>query len=441
MRVEEIKSIDDYEAYVTEMIAPWSPEQRVALAAAMAERWLPAYTTFSSAQQWGDPASLQHILDTIWNHLRARVLAPSKWALLAVQLRDSTPHMDDFDAYEALAACTILDDALECCSKTDNLAPAVRAALSGFEAAVPSWEFDPDAQPRLWRRVAARKELRKQLKLVERIGAIARFDDGTIAALRRDMARPAYLGETSERPAAALDPVTLTNQAAFEQYRRLLSSQLKRPAWANPSGSRSSFATMIFAEWALRYVLRQNTINGKHGQLSDVAAQQTLVALQLARDAAESEIPDWDADVRYMIDLCLRNPLGEYDAKSLEQPHAYGPSLRRLWAQAKRSKQPDHQAWQSIVAWARCRPAAWDAEDRRKKRGRAYTAATLAEYLANGVSWIATGDRELPWAAQVHGERWQIRLNDFPDDLMYSLIIDGREIGAFHDWPPAWQRD
>jgi hypothetical protein len=66
MRIEDIKSIDDYESLLSTIIAAWSPERRAALAAAMAERWLPTYTAFSQAQQWGDPASLRHTLDTIW---------------------------------------------------------------------------------------------------------------------------------------------------------------------------------------------------------------------------------------------------------------------------------------------------------------------------------------------------------------------------------------
>jgi len=114
MHIEELKSIDDYESFINETIASWSPAQRVALAAAMAERWLPIYASFSSTYEWGDPASLHHCLDTIWNHLRGHVIAPMELARLAAQVYDSTPHMDDFDAYEALAACTILDDALEC---------------------------------------------------------------------------------------------------------------------------------------------------------------------------------------------------------------------------------------------------------------------------------------------------------------------------------------
>ncbi|MEW5977619.1 MAG: hypothetical protein AB1898_17635 [Acidobacteriota bacterium] len=54
----ELKSIDDYEVFLTERITPWSPPQRVALAAAIAEHWLPAYESFSAEEEWGDPAGL-----------------------------------------------------------------------------------------------------------------------------------------------------------------------------------------------------------------------------------------------------------------------------------------------------------------------------------------------------------------------------------------------
>src|SRR5438093_9383215 len=103
----------------------------------MAERWLPVYEKFSAAEQWGDPASLRRSLHAIWTQVRGRALAPADRARHVKLLEDSTPHMDDFDAYEALAACVILHEALECCGTADNAPAAVRAALSGFEAAVP----------------------------------------------------------------------------------------------------------------------------------------------------------------------------------------------------------------------------------------------------------------------------------------------------------------
>jgi hypothetical protein len=41
----------------------------------------------------------------------------------------------------------------------------------------------------------------------------------------------------------------------------------------------------------------------------------------------------------------------------------------------------------------------------------------------------------------VDGKDWRVRLNDFPDDFMYSLVIEGTTIHNFHDWPAAWLRD
>ncbi len=141
-----------------------------------------------------------------------------------------------------------------------------------------------------------------------------------------------------------------------------------------------------------------------------------------------------------MIDLCYNNPASLYDVKSLEQPHGYGPSLRRLWAEAKRRGASDEDAWNHVVAWARHRPEAWKVEDQRKKKGLAYATPALGEPMARQLTWTATGDPDHPWTAEVDGKRWQVRLNDFPDDFMYGLVIAGETVGHFHDWPQTWRR-
>jgi uncharacterized protein YjaG (DUF416 family) len=441
---QELNNIDDYERFLSTTIEAWTPEQRVALAVAMAERWLPAYEAFSATEQWGDLASLRRSLEAVWNHLRGRTLTPADRARHIAQVQDVTPHMDDFDAYEALAACVILGEALECCGTADNVAPAVGAVLSGFEAVMPDWSLDPAAQPRLWQKVVIRQELQKQLKLLKQIGAITRFDDRTITVLRSGLTDPGSVGEVPPRRESTKDPTALTNQVAFEQYRRMLEADLKRGGQPplDLGDSPNTFTMIVMGEWGGRYSRRRQTIDGSYGQLADGPAQRALVARQRAREAREKEVPDWRPEVRWMIDLCLQNPLADpVDVSSLEEPHGYGPSLRRLWAEAKRLGQSDQDAWNNIVAWARHRPPAWGVEDRRKKKGLAHTTPELGEHLARELAWTTTDDPDYPWAAEVAGERWRVRLNDFPDDFMYTLVIGDVGVGDFHDWPETWHRE
>jgi hypothetical protein len=70
----DLRSLEEYEIFRTEKVTPWSPQQR-ALAAAVAERWLPAYESFSAEEDWGDPAGLRRSLDAVWSHIESRELA------------------------------------------------------------------------------------------------------------------------------------------------------------------------------------------------------------------------------------------------------------------------------------------------------------------------------------------------------------------------------
>jgi ribA/ribD-fused uncharacterized protein len=95
--------------------------------------------------------------------------------------------MDDFDDEAALAACVILSEALRCCGTEDNIGPVLQAMLSGFEAVASDWELDPAEQRCLWRQVVVRRELKTQLKLLERIGPLTRFDGEMIKMLRKGL--------------------------------------------------------------------------------------------------------------------------------------------------------------------------------------------------------------------------------------------------------------
>jgi hypothetical protein len=63
------------------------------------------------------------------------------------------------------------------------------------------------------------------------------------------------------------------------------------------------------------------------------------------------------------------------------------------------------------------------------------------------ISWQrqAEEDPDFPLYATFKNQRWEIHLNDFPNDPLYSVFsrIDGERVfmGDLDDWPPAWKKD
>src|SRR5262245_25338948 len=173
MPTQELNSLDDYEVFLTEKLTLWSWQQRVALAAAIAEHWLPAYEAFSAAEAWGDPASLRDSLQAVWGHVQGRTLVRAHVARHVEQIEAVTPHLDDFDAAGALTACAALADAVQSCGTAENALPyATRTALGVFEGLIQDEPIDPASQQRVWQKKAVRQELQTQLKLIEELDAV-----------------------------------------------------------------------------------------------------------------------------------------------------------------------------------------------------------------------------------------------------------------------------
>lgn len=42
--------------------------------------------------------------------------------------------------------------------------------------------------------------------------------------------------------------------------------------------------------------------------------------------------------------------------------------------------------------------------------------------------------------ATVEGKPWTVRINDFPDEPLFTLLIAGVEVMHFDDWPEFWHR-
>ena len=70
----------------------------------------------------------------------------------------------------------------------------------------------------------------------------------------------------------------------------------------------------------------------------------------------------------------------------------------------------------------------------------AKAALSMEECLRVEAHWVETADAERPWRADVGDKHWELHLNDFPAEPMYTLFIDGKRVGDFDDWPLSWSR-
>jgi hypothetical protein len=61
-------------------------------------------------------------------------------------------------------------------------------------------------------------------------------------------------------------------------------------------------------------------------------------------------------------------------------------------------------------------------------------------YRRAGIVWRAreSNPEHVVYESEQDSECWAIRLNDFPDEPCFTLIVDGREIIHFNDWPAEW---
>jgi hypothetical protein len=255
--------------------------------------------------------------------------------------------------------------------------------------------------------------------------------------------RPVEDDEVDQGGTCPTTPVT--NKLAFQQHRYYLELQLERakpiPPCAPPADPQVHYTTYYTAEWMARYGRRRDAIEGVYdGPLADVWAKQLLIVRHRAWDSEEKTVPAWDPFVLLLVNMALRN--NSLDISDVTQPHGYGPSLRTLWGQAKRRGLSDTECWEFILAWSRHRPPAYDREDERHDDEQTRQQSAVLQRFKHRLSWKRTDDLDHPWRSRgVDGRDWRVRLNDFPDDVMYSLVIDGTTTTDFHDWPVTWERD
>jgi hypothetical protein len=64
----------------------------------------------------------------------------------------------------------------------------------------------------------------------------------------------------------------------------------------------------------------------------------------------------------------------------------------------------------------------------------------VKNYLEKKVDWQQGMSPLYPYVADFEGQKYLIRINDFPDESLYTLLVNDKEVVSFDDWPKHWSR-
>jgi hypothetical protein len=62
------------------------------------------------------------------------------------------------------------------------------------------------------------------------------------------------------------------------------------------------------------------------------------------------------------------------------------------------------------------------------------------DWLDRTIHWHKSGDVYAPWAATYDDHALKLWLGDFPDEPLYTLLVDDVEVLTLDDWPDGWIR-
>jgi hypothetical protein len=244
----------------------------------------------------------------------------------------------------------------------------------------------------------------------------------------------------------------VSNKLQYDYYRRAVESTLAKPErFQRLSVNEPAGQMQIVQGWTHRYLIRFAAIESNSTYptcVADRPAADILTARHVEEDEHFPPTPDWSENLLFFLNFTLttQGAKQEWNGQPplLETIHGYGPSLRQLWGKAKANGGGDEAAWGAIRDWILYRPPSWERDDLRKKSRKPEYEGKLSQRLDTTVGWTSAGDLNFPWSAQIPAENgeehWRVRINDFPDEYMYSLLVGEEVIGDFHDWPVAWTR-
>jgi hypothetical protein len=220
-----------------------------------------------------------------------------------------------------------------------------------------------------------------------------------------------------------------SNEALFELRRTRAGDrhrELKQPLPDLAPADLLYLGTLV-SSWVVGYGHRSDAIL----RIDDVPARDLLIARHRARNARYTKLPKMPAIHRsYATSIVADRP--HLDVSNLVDIPGCGRSFLALWTEAQDEGLLPKQTMARFRQWELARPAAWNRRDAIDPR--------VARLLKNRLTWRSTGDDAFPWDISEPRSRLQIRLNDYPDEWMYTLFRNAKPLGDFHDWPSTWER-
>ncbi len=185
---ELLEDVDGYEIVLEAYFKAMSPDRRTAFAASLAERFNPDYRDFCAASGWGKPDDFRKILDDVWRHAAGSPLPGATRTAYAELCIELAPDQDEFDAAEALEACMVLAKAVDACRGSDNVRPAIEAALIAYNRSCSLEGIDlgdADYKRKLWTQAQVQAEIGRQFELLRALLGVQRIDERVIDGLKR----------------------------------------------------------------------------------------------------------------------------------------------------------------------------------------------------------------------------------------------------------------
>ena len=68
------------------------------------------------------------------------------------------------------------------------------------------------------------------------------------------------------------------------------------------------------------------------------------------------------------------------------------------------------------------------------------THVPFEDCLRSVVKWSRTNNLAAQWRSHVGPEVWAVRVNDFPEEHLYTLFVNDEAFGNFDEWPRQWLR-